>query len=147
MIENIFADSQDENPNLITKNIHNPKHHKTVTKTSGPGFETVVVTEVFGNHNQGLGGHVLIPIFPKRIHLKRVNKKENPFKIFQDLDSVFESFFDAFAEGFNEDDKSSNKTNNSQKELKDQMHKLEDMIKDDNVVITNVRDITKEVKE
>ena len=89
---------------------------------------------------------MIIPIFQntKRINLKKAKGNENPFKIFQDLDRIFESFLDGFAEGVEEDFK---KSPNIQNDLIQGLHKIEDLIKDDNVVVTNVRDITKEVKE
>ena len=160
-LDDIF-EGGDENPhqNMVTKTVtHDPAHHKTVTKTTGPGFQSVVVTEVIGPGHMGMAGGngpVIIPIFrqPRRIHLKKVGKEENPFKIFQELDQVFESFLEGFARGLNDDDDGDkhqkahkNANAKAQQELQHQIDKMEHDIKNEHVVVTNIRDITNEVKE
>jgi len=150
MIHDIFDPSgaSDNNDRVIKTVTNDQLHHKTTTRTVGPGFETVVVTQVLGGGNHhNPNDPIIIPIFQnsRKIHLKRVNQPENPFKIFQDLDSIFESFLDGFAKGIAEDEiKHHNKAN---KELKNQIDRMEHDIKHENVVVTNVRDITNEVKD
>jgi len=141
----------------VTKSVHHdPQNHKTITKTSGPGFESVVVTQVLGggdlNQNiggPGLGDPVIIPIFraPRRIHLKTVRDNENPFKIFKELDDIFESFLDGFARGIAEDSEQHNKTIHERNEIKKEIDKLNDQINNEKIVVTNIRDIANEVKE
>jgi len=141
MIQDIFEGQDEESGNVVRTVQTDPKHHKTVTKTSGPGFQTVVVTEMVGG-NRRLGEPIMIPIFhnSRRIHLKKVNKEENPFKVFQDLDSIFESFLDGFAQELHDDQQKH--SHKEIKELKTEMEKLEDKINND-VVVTSIRDITK----
>lgn len=158
MIHDIF-EGDDNGPKIVTKTVtHDPIHHKTVTKTSGPGFESVVVTEVVGPGQHGIGGGmgdpVIIPIFrqPRRIHLKKVSGEENPFKVFKDLDQIFESFLDGFAKGFDQDIKKKKKKQKKSKKERDELKKkIEEMDKkinnEDSIVVTNIRDITNEVKE
>lgn len=155
ILDDLF-DEAEEKKNVVTKTVqHDPQHHKTITKTSGPGFESVVVTQVLGGDQnqhlggQGLGEPVIIPIFsaPRRINLKTVNKKENPFKIFKELDEIFESFLEGFARGIAEDMDHNNKTIHHQNEFKKQIDKLDEKIKNENIVVTNIRDITNEIKE
>lgn len=113
-----------------------------------------MVTEVLGGNNHqhiagGLGEPVIIPIFrqPRRIHLKKVSGEENPFKIFKDLDQILESFLDGFAKGIVDENEHHNHTNKDQKELRDKIDKLDENIKNENIVVTNIRDITNEIKE
>jgi hypothetical protein len=156
-LDDLFDDPEDKK-NVITKSVqHDHQHHKTITKTSGPGFESVVVTQVLGGGGdfhpnmggQGLENPVIIPIFraPRRIHLKTVRENENPFKIFKDLDDIFEGFLEGLARGIAEDAEHHNKTSNDRNEIKKEIDKLNDQINNEKIVVTNIRDITNQVKE
>jgi peptidoglycan hydrolase CwlO-like protein len=105
-----------------------------------------------GNHRigGGMGDPVIIPIFrkPRRIHLKKVSSEENPFKIFQDIDQIFESFLEGFAKGLDDENEHNKKTRSSQKDLKREIDKLEKKInQEDNIIVTNIRDITNKSQE
>ena len=155
--------------NIITKTIENDRaHHKTITTTSGPGFKTVVIAEMIGNNNQPIdfGDPIIIPMFQisNKIHLKRVNNNENPFKVFHDLDSIFENFLDGFAQRIIQDstnghhiqinshginDLNIDLNSHNQNILLEEIKKLDEQInnEENNLIITDIKDVTNEIKE
>ena len=98
-----------------------------------------MITEAFGiNNTNDLGNQIIIPNFKqKKINLKKVNKKEDPFKIIQELDSIFEAFLDSIAKEVVNGPIISIKTIKDQEELKIKINKLESIIKDENFVETD----------
>jgi len=101
-----------------------------------------------GRKNLGGPEGVVFPLFSssnKRINLKQAKKEENPFKIFRDIDNIFEGFLDGFMKGMVENEekfKNNHHRNHHQPNIHN--HHSDQNHISDGLVVTGVKDVKKD---
>jgi len=151
VIKSIFNTAEDSNQVHSENRIftdHQNHHTTTVRESHGPGVSTVIITDVMDG-NPGSGMHIEFSTKKKKknknkkkkINLKNKKKGESPFKVFQDIDDIFEGFLNGFMQ-MNElgDQADSNMIKVINLDNSDQEN-------NGSIEIKEVRDITKEINE